>query len=88
MPLLGDEGLFAHESLYMRAFAEAWTDPEIVQRVVGRLPWGRNIGLLTKTQGHGSPALVCRGYALRNVTGLIGVAEYRICRQCAPGRPG
>lgn len=33
--------------LYMRAFAEAWTDPEIVQRVVRRLPWGQNIELLT-----------------------------------------
>jgi len=32
----------------LRAFAEAWPDPEIVQRVVGRLPWGQNIELLTK----------------------------------------
>jgi predicted nuclease of restriction endonuclease-like (RecB) superfamily len=34
--------------LYMRAFAEAWPDTEIVQQVVGRLPWGQNIELLTK----------------------------------------
>lgn len=34
--------------LYMRAFAEAWPDPAIVQRVVGRLPWGQNIELLSK----------------------------------------
>lgn len=33
--------------LYMRAFAEAWPDPAIVQRVVGRLPWGQNIELLS-----------------------------------------
>ena len=32
--------------LYMRAFAEAWPDAEIVQRVVGQLPWGQNIELL------------------------------------------
>ena len=32
--------------LYMRAFAEAWPDPEIVQQLVGRLPWGQNILLL------------------------------------------
>ncbi len=32
--------------LYMRAFAEAWPDLAIVQRVVGRLPWGQNIELL------------------------------------------
>jgi predicted nuclease of restriction endonuclease-like (RecB) superfamily len=34
--------------LYMRSFAEAWPDPGIVQRVVGRLPWGQNIELLAK----------------------------------------
>lgn len=34
---------------YMRAFAAAWPDPEvIVQRFVGQLPWGQNITLLTK----------------------------------------
>jgi predicted nuclease of restriction endonuclease-like (RecB) superfamily len=34
---------------YMRAFAEAWPDPNvIVQRFVGQLPWGQNITLLTK----------------------------------------
>ncbi len=32
--------------LYMRAFAEAWSEPDFVQRVVGRLPWGQNIELL------------------------------------------
>ena len=32
--------------LYMRAFAEAWPDLQIVQRVVGQLPWGQNIELL------------------------------------------
>lgn len=31
---------------YMRAFAEAWPDSAILQRVVGRLPWGQNIELL------------------------------------------
>jgi len=31
---------------YMRAFADAWPDPAIVQRVVGKLPWGQNIELL------------------------------------------
>lgn len=34
--------------LYMRAFAEAWPDRAIVQRVVGQLPWGINITPLTK----------------------------------------
>ncbi len=31
---------------YMKAFAEAWPDPSILQRLVGRLPWGQNIELL------------------------------------------
>ena len=34
--------------LYMRAFAEAWPDPAIVQQAVGLLPWGHNILLLTR----------------------------------------
>lgn len=41
-------GLSRANLLYMRAFAEALPDPEIVQRVVGRLPWGQNIELLAK----------------------------------------
>jgi predicted nuclease of restriction endonuclease-like (RecB) superfamily len=34
--------------MYMRAFAEAWPDTEIVQQAVGQLPWGHNLVLLTK----------------------------------------
>lgn len=34
--------------LYMRAFAEAWTDLEIVQQSVGQLPWGHNVLLLNR----------------------------------------
>lgn len=34
--------------LYMRAFAEAWTDFEIVQQTVGQLPWGHNVLLLNR----------------------------------------
>ena len=34
--------------MYMRAFAEAWGEAEIVQQLVGRLPWGHNLVLLTK----------------------------------------
>ena len=29
--------------MYMRAFAEAWPDAEIVQQAVGQLPWGHNL---------------------------------------------
>ena len=34
--------------MYMRAFAEAWPEPEFVQQPVGQLPWGHNLVLLTK----------------------------------------
>lgn len=34
--------------LYMRAFAAAWPDQAIVQQVVGLLPWGHNLVLLSK----------------------------------------
>lgn len=44
----GMHGFSRANLLYMRAFAEAWPDPAIVQRLVGRLPWGQNIELLTK----------------------------------------
>lgn len=33
---------------YMRAFAEAWPDSEIVQQAVAQLPWGHNLVLLDK----------------------------------------
>lgn len=34
--------------MYMRAFAEAWPQAEIVQQAVGRLPWGHNLVLLAR----------------------------------------
>jgi predicted nuclease of restriction endonuclease-like (RecB) superfamily len=46
----GVKGFSRANLLYMRAFAEAWPDQVIVQRVVGRLPWGQNIELLTKVK--------------------------------------
>ena len=36
--------------LYMRAFAEAWTDEQIVQQAVGQLPWGHNVLLLNRVK--------------------------------------
>ena len=44
-----DLGGFSRANLmYMRAFAEAWSQDAIVQQAVGQLPWGHNIMLLTK----------------------------------------
>lgn len=39
-------GLGSRNLKYMRAFAEAWPDRTIVQRVVAQLPWRHNIALL------------------------------------------
>lgn len=34
--------------LYMRSFAESWSDEQIVQQAAGQLPWGHNLALLDK----------------------------------------
>jgi predicted nuclease of restriction endonuclease-like (RecB) superfamily len=36
----------------MRALAEACPGEEIVQQLVGQIPWGHNIVLLTKVKDH------------------------------------
>jgi len=47
----------------VRAFAEAWSNAEIVQQLVGRLPWGHNLVLLTKLKEEA----VRRQYAQRAI---------------------
>lgn len=37
--------------MYMRAFAEAWTDAEFVQQAAAQLPWGHNVVLLDRLPG-------------------------------------
>lgn len=44
-------GLSRTNLLYTRAFAEAYPDEQIVQKLVGQIPWGHNTVLLDKTQG-------------------------------------
>lgn len=39
-------GLSGRNLRYMRAFAEAWPNPEMVQQLVARLPWGHNVRLV------------------------------------------
>jgi predicted nuclease of restriction endonuclease-like (RecB) superfamily len=39
--------------MYMRSFADAWSEVVIVQQAVGQLPWGHNIVLLTKLKDPG-----------------------------------
>ena len=35
-------GFSSHNLKYMRSFAEAWTDEQIVQQVVAQIPWFQN----------------------------------------------
>lgn len=42
------KGFSRSNLLYMRAFAEAWPEEQIVQRCVGQLPWRHNIALIEK----------------------------------------
>ena len=42
------KGFSRSNLLYMRAFAEAWYDEQIVQQLVGQLTWGHNLVLITK----------------------------------------
>ena len=37
--------------MYMRSFAQAWSQDEIAQQPVGQLPWGHNLVLLSKLNG-------------------------------------
>src|SRR5439155_1891542 len=39
-------GLSPRNLKYMRAFAEAWADEQIVQQVVAQIPWGHNVRIL------------------------------------------
>lgn len=43
-------GLSSRNLKYMRAFAEAWPDEQIVQQLVAQIPWGHNVRLLDKVQ--------------------------------------
>ena len=47
-PIPEMKGFSRANLLYMRAFAEAWTDFEIVQQSVGQLPWDHNVLLLNR----------------------------------------
>ncbi|NEO34532.1 MAG: DUF1016 domain-containing protein [Symploca sp. SIO3C6] len=42
------KGFSRSNLMYMRAFAEAWPELQIVQEVLGQIPWYHNIGLLDK----------------------------------------
>ena len=47
----GMQGLSLRNLGYMKAFAEAWSDEQILQQVVAKLPWGHNVRLLDLVKG-------------------------------------
>jgi predicted nuclease of restriction endonuclease-like (RecB) superfamily len=44
----GVEGFSPRNLRYMRAFAEAWPEPAILQQLVAKLPWGHNLRVLDR----------------------------------------
>ena len=44
-------GLSPRNVKYMRAFAEAWPEPSIVQQLVAQIPWGHNVRILDRVKG-------------------------------------
>lgn len=45
------QGFSPRNLKYMRSFAEAWPDRELVQRTVAQIPWRSNLTLLEKLKG-------------------------------------
>ncbi len=46
----GVEGFSPRNLRYMRSLAEAWPEPEILQQLIAKLPWGHNIRVLDKVK--------------------------------------
>ena len=46
----GVEGFGPRNLRYMRSLADAWPEPEILQQLIAKLPWGHNIRVLDKVK--------------------------------------
>ena len=69
----GMKGFSRANLMYMRAFAGAWPDAEIVQQPVGQLPWGHNLVLLTRLKAArpiGRRHAACAGRGPRSSAGI------------------
>jgi len=53
-------GYSARNLKYMRAFAEAWPDSEIVQQLAAQIPWGQNCVLLDRLKDAATRAFYIR----------------------------
>ena len=88
------EGDKSITNLYIRSFAESWADEQIVQQLVGQLPWGHNLVLLNKLSTQEARLwyakktiglLLCKSkdkvvaeYALGDKTQPMGIAEFKL----------
>ena len=69
--------------LYMRALAESWPDASIVQQLIGQIPWGHNITLLTKVKDSAEREWYARAaieYGWSR-TVLVHQIESKLCRR-------
>lgn len=46
----GVEGFSPRNLRYMRALAEAWPEPEVLQQLIAKLPWGHNVRVLDRVK--------------------------------------
>jgi predicted nuclease of restriction endonuclease-like (RecB) superfamily len=44
----GVEGFSPRNLRYMRSLAEAWPEPEVLQQLIAKLPWGHNLRVLDR----------------------------------------
>ncbi|MBL7794039.1 MAG: hypothetical protein JNK77_17050, partial [Saprospiraceae bacterium] len=66
------QGFSPRNLKYMRKFAEAWPDPELVQRSVALIPWRSNITLLDKLS---APVVCPKNHRTRLRKGYAGVSN-------------
>lgn len=81
----GMAGFSPRNLLYMRAFADAWRRPEIVQAPLAQLPWYHHIALLEHLKSRGD-RLVCAALAVENGWSR-NVLVHQIASGAATARP-
>lgn len=59
------KGLSPRNLKYMRAFAEAWPDRGIMQRIIAQLPWRQNVAYLEQLKKPEKLYLTCSGGVIR-----------------------
>ena len=81
----GVEGFSARSLKHMRAFAAAWPDEPIVQRLAAQLSWGTTAGLLEKGR-EGKPRQIQPKQSRRTVATILNLLADQSLRygECRP----